>query len=293
MCPSQRFSVIGVNGSDPPTQCTTTTIEIYSSMSHLCIAEQTVRQVAQTKRGTRPLFLLHITRGSVSMARCHGLPWVSQLFLMWQGHRELEFGCRQQMRTSSLSHQCLHTHVSSISHQHEKKALGLIRMKKLCQAQLPLEQYRDAHNVCSAVRQALFGQRLLWNVLLCVKAQRCSNYAQLICASMFWGDKGERFSFSLHYSGVLTRFLDVYDCCTTYMYSILQQWGRWIEGDPDSWGLTALSNWLLLMNDKHVQPKDADVLWTAESLITHVNVCEICSLLCDICCHICCRADAS
>lgn len=104
-------------------------------------------------------------------------------------------------------------------------------MKKLCQDQLPLEQYRD--DVCGAVRQALFGQRLFKRkVLLCVKAQRCSIYAQLICASMFWGYKGERFSFPPHYSGVLTWFLDIYDCCTTYMYSILHEWGRWIEGDP-------------------------------------------------------------
>lgn len=62
-----------------------------------------------------------------------------------------------------------------------------------------------------------------------VKAQRHSNYAQLICALMFWRDKGERFSFALHYSGVLTWFLDIYDC---YMYRILHEWGRWIEGDP-------------------------------------------------------------
>lgn len=184
--------------------------------SHLCIAEQTVRQVEQTKRGVRPLFLLHITGGSVSMARYHGLPQVSRLFLMWQGHRELEFGRRQQMRTSALPHLREYRHISP-TRLRKGKRHWLIKMKKLCQDQLPLEQYRD--DVCGAVRQALFGQRLFKRkVLLCVKAQRCSNYVQLFCASMFWGDKCERFSFALHYSGVLTWFLDIYDCCTTAFY---------------------------------------------------------------------------
>lgn len=185
-------------------------------MSPLCIAEQTVRQVEQTKRGVRLLFLLHITGGSVSMARCHGLPRVSRLFLMWQGHQELEFGRRQQMRTSGLPHLCEHRHISP-TRPRKGKRHWLIQMKKLCRDQLPLEQYRD--DMGGAVRQALFGQRLFKRkVLLCVKAQRCSNYVQLICASMYWGDKGERFSFALHYSGVLTWCLDIYDCCTTAVY---------------------------------------------------------------------------
>lgn len=148
-------------------------------MSHLCIAEQTVGQVEQTKRGVRPLFLLHITGGSVAMARCHGLPQASRLFLMWQGHRELEFGRRQQTRTIALPHLCAHRHISNVSHQDEKGkrhwSEWLTKMKKLCQDQLPLEQYRD--DVCRAVRQALSGLTLFKRkVLLWVKAQRCSNY---------------------------------------------------------------------------------------------------------------------
>lgn len=35
--PCQGFSVININGSDPPTQCTITTIEIYSSVSKECL----------------------------------------------------------------------------------------------------------------------------------------------------------------------------------------------------------------------------------------------------------------
>lgn len=96
-CPIQGFSVININGSDPSTQCTITTIEIYSSMSKECpisvlLNKQSGRWSRQSE-ASAPLFLLHITGGSISMARCHGLPRVSRLFLMWQGHRELENDC--------------------------------------------------------------------------------------------------------------------------------------------------------------------------------------------------------
>lgn len=85
-------------------------------------------------------------------------------------------------------------------------------------------------------------------MLLCIKAQRCSNYAQSICASMFWGDrwkvKGERFSVALHYSGVLTWFPDIYDCCRTYV-----QHSTWV-GEVEwrrstvSWGA-----WLIIADE--------------------------------------------
>ena len=56
-------------------------------------------------------------------------------------------------------------------------------MKRLCHHQLPLEQYRD--DVCGALRQALWGQRLFQEKCCSAKAQRRSNDAPLICASMF------------------------------------------------------------------------------------------------------------
>lgn len=95
--PSQGFNMININGSESPTQCTTTTIEIYSSMSKECLISVLLnKQSGRWSRQSEAFApLLRITGGSVSMARCHGFPRVTRLFLTWQGHRELEFGRRR------------------------------------------------------------------------------------------------------------------------------------------------------------------------------------------------------
>lgn len=106
--PSQGFNMINVNGSESPTQCTTTTIEIYSSMSKECLISVLLNK--QSGRWSRQSGafapLLRITGGSVSMARCHGFPRVTRLFLTCQGHRELEFGRRQPTGTGARCRTC-------------------------------------------------------------------------------------------------------------------------------------------------------------------------------------------
>lgn len=83
-------------------------------MCLLCVAEQSGRWSRQSKVSAL-LFLLHIRRGAVSMARCYGFPWVTQLFLKRPGHWELSFSGRQQPDTHSHTHICMCIHVSNSS----------------------------------------------------------------------------------------------------------------------------------------------------------------------------------
>lgn len=235
-------------------------------MSHLCIAEQTVGQVEQTKGDAR--LLLRVTRGSVSMARCHGFPRVTRLFLMWRGGGQWELrsgGHRWRTGMDGLSLTHTHTpactHNSNASHQGELEAPSACRRRHRCRRLGPKGIDRNdwfkrktfVKSSCSWNNMEGMGARhLVWTkslfkrkVLLCVKAQRCSSYALLICASMLWGDKGERFSLALPYSGVLIWSLDSYD--NVYVQYSTSVDGGWTEGDPQFHGEP---DWLLLMNDR-------------------------------------------
>lgn len=95
--------------------CMTTTIEIYSSMSkERLISVLLNKQSGRWSRQSEVFAVfLRITGGSVSMARCHGFPRVTRLFLKRQGHRELEFGCRRPMGTSCRTCACADTFPTS------------------------------------------------------------------------------------------------------------------------------------------------------------------------------------
>lgn len=72
-CTTQGFSVINVNGSDPPTQCTVTTIEIYKSMSKECLISVLLNKQRQVEQTKRPSALPPPHHGRI---RIYGtLPW--------------------------------------------------------------------------------------------------------------------------------------------------------------------------------------------------------------------------
>lgn len=179
-------------------------------MSHLCIAEQTVRQVEQTKRGIGPALppphhgRIHIY-GTLPRPPP---PGVWRLFLMWQGHRELEDGRaatppvraqthfqhlppgRERQKASIEKTDWMNewkSFVKTSCHRNNTEMVCVVLLDKPC-----LDKGCSKEKCCSALR--------LRDALIML------NRSALPC---FGGDKGERFSFALHYSGVLTWFLDI------------------------------------------------------------------------------------
>lgn len=163
------------------------------------------------------------------MARCYGFPWVTQLFLKRQGHRELSFSGRQQTNTLAHAHLHVQTHFqfllgsASLTHRHQAwktqsgsaylcpctatsppprhwlKWKGLIEMidwngKALSGPAATATIQRWRVQCCWQQPQSLVcrGERLFKRkVLFCVKAQRCSNDAVMICASVI-GRRNEK-----------------------------------------------------------------------------------------------------
>lgn len=139
-CPLLGFPVINVNGSDPSTQCTITTIEIYSSMSKECLISVLLNK--QSGRWSRQSEAS--ARSSSSTSRED--PYLWQVATASPGDHGY-FWCGRvtgSSRTTALPHLCTHRHISNVSHQDEKGkrhwSERLITMKKRCEDQLRSER---------------------------------------------------------------------------------------------------------------------------------------------------------
>lgn len=170
-CTTQGFSVINVNGSDPPTQCTVTTIEIYKSMSKECLIsvllnkqaggadKASVRSSSSTSR--EDPYLWHVAMASPGY---HCYFWCGRV----TGSSSLAADNR---RGRASCHTCACTHTFPTSPTRTIKAEGIDRndwlkwksfVKTSC-------HWNNTEMMCAVLfGQALFGQRLFKRkVLLC------------------------------------------------------------------------------------------------------------------------------
>lgn len=117
--PSAGWSMTNPHGSEPLTRCT------------VCCCTNSRCRWSRQSEVSALLFLLHIRRGSVSMARCHGFPWVTLLFLKRQGHGELSFSGRQHSVAHARLHICTRKHISFLG-KHRPLSLSLLVHCHLC-----------------------------------------------------------------------------------------------------------------------------------------------------------------